>query len=113
MASYLFLRATQKERVRILYRRALKDTLNWAVHRHLFYHDADALRERFETNKNVAQLGLFSGQEIGYVTSYAPPTALSDHPNSLFVKKGVARNGSPPWREDDKDGHYVFAIGDN
>ncbi|KAL3629941.1 hypothetical protein CASFOL_026253 [Castilleja foliolosa] len=32
-------RATQRERVGILYRRALKDTLNWAVHRHLFYHD--------------------------------------------------------------------------
>jgi hypothetical protein len=22
-------------------------------------------------------------------------------------------NGSPPWRPDDKDGHYVFAIGEN
>lgn len=38
-ASYLARRAAQKERVRILYRRALKDTLNWAVHRHLFYQD--------------------------------------------------------------------------
>lgn len=38
-ASYLARRAAQKERVRILYRRALKDTLNWAVHRHLFYPD--------------------------------------------------------------------------
>lgn len=42
-ASYLVRRATQKERVRILYRRALKDTLNWAVHRHLFYHDVIVL----------------------------------------------------------------------
>ena len=41
------------EKVPILYRRALRDTLNWAVHRHLFYPDADALRERFETNKHV------------------------------------------------------------
>ncbi|KAH7574968.1 hypothetical protein JRO89_XS02G0027600 [Xanthoceras sorbifolium] len=31
--AYLARRAAQKERVRILYRRALKDTLNWAVHR--------------------------------------------------------------------------------
>ncbi|KAK4402462.1 Serine/threonine-protein kinase AFC2 [Sesamum angolense] len=38
-----------------------------------------------------AQLGLFSGQEIGNVTSYAPSRALSDHPSSLFVK-GLARN---------------------
>ncbi|KAL6522223.1 hypothetical protein OROMI_032100 [Orobanche minor] len=52
-ASYLARRAAQKERVRTLYRRALKDTLNWAVHRHLFYHDADALREKFESNRQV------------------------------------------------------------
>ncbi|XP_058098749.1 uncharacterized protein LOC131243411 isoform X1 [Magnolia sinica] len=52
-ASYLARRASQKERVRILYRRALKDTLNWAVHRHLFYEDASNLRERFEANKHV------------------------------------------------------------
>ncbi|KAK8934517.1 NADH dehydrogenase [ubiquinone] 1 beta subcomplex subunit 9 [Platanthera zijinensis] len=38
-AGYVARRAAQKERVRILYRRALKDTLNWAVHRHLFYND--------------------------------------------------------------------------
>ncbi|KAJ0432567.1 putative NADH dehydrogenase [ubiquinone] 1 beta subcomplex subunit 9 [Helianthus annuus] len=42
-ASYLARRAAQKERVRILYRRALKDTLNWAVHRHLFYPDVSTL----------------------------------------------------------------------
>uniref|UniRef100_A0A3P6C1C5 NADH dehydrogenase [ubiquinone] 1 beta subcomplex subunit 9 n=1 Tax=Brassica campestris TaxID=3711 RepID=A0A3P6C1C5_BRACM len=38
-AAYFARRAAQKERVRILYRRALKDTLNWAVHRHIFYRD--------------------------------------------------------------------------
>ena len=38
-AGYLARRAAQKERVRLLYRRALKGTLNWAVHRHLFYQD--------------------------------------------------------------------------
>eukprot|EP00258_Populus_trichocarpa_P039884 XP_024455903.1 NADH dehydrogenase [ubiquinone] 1 beta subcomplex subunit 9 [Populus trichocarpa] len=43
----------EEQRVRILYRRALKDTLNWAVHRHLFYEDADLLRARFETSKHV------------------------------------------------------------
>lgn len=46
------------------------------------------------------------------MTSYAPSRGLTDHPSSLFVK-GFNRNGSPPWREDDKDGHYMFEIGDN
>ncbi|XP_077240487.1 LYR family of Fe/S cluster biogenesis protein [Tasmannia lanceolata] len=54
--TYVARRAAQKERVRILYRRALKDTLNWAVHRHLFYEDASNLRERFEANKHVEDL---------------------------------------------------------
>ncbi|GAY52850.1 hypothetical protein CUMW_145160 [Citrus unshiu] len=55
-AAYVARRAAQKERVQILYRRALKDTLNWAVHRHLFYKDADDLRLRFEANKHVTDL---------------------------------------------------------
>ncbi|KAK3134559.1 hypothetical protein QOZ80_6AG0550720 [Eleusine coracana subsp. coracana] len=52
-AGYLARRAAQKERVRLLYRRALKDTLNWAVHRHLFYQDASDLRDKFEANRSV------------------------------------------------------------
>ncbi|XP_051131475.1 serine/threonine-protein kinase AFC1 isoform X1 [Andrographis paniculata] len=32
--------------------------------------------------------------------------------SSLYYK-GIPRNASPPWRPDDKDGHYVFAIGEN
>lgn len=87
-AAYLARRAAQKERVRILYRRALKDTLNWAVHRHLFYDDvsfihsfpispfqslffslpnsffllfqASNLRERFEENRHVVRFPLFT-----------------------------------------------------
>ncbi|TYH37355.1 hypothetical protein ES332_D12G034000v1 [Gossypium tomentosum] len=55
-AAYFARRAAQKERVRILYRCALKDTLNWAVHRHLFYQDASGLREKFEANKHVEDL---------------------------------------------------------
>ncbi|KAK9014695.1 hypothetical protein V6N11_005844 [Hibiscus sabdariffa] len=55
-SAYLARRAAQQERVRILYRRALKDTLNWAVHRHLFYQDASDLREKFEANKHVEDL---------------------------------------------------------
>ncbi|RAL47560.1 hypothetical protein DM860_011298 [Cuscuta australis] len=59
-----------------------------------------------------AQLGLFCGQEVGSVASYAPSRQPSDFSSSLFVK-GVTRNGSPPRREDDKDGHYVFELGEN
>lgn len=59
-----------------------------------------------------AQVGLFCGQEVGSVASYAPSRQPSDLTSSLFVK-GVTRNGSPPRREDDKDGHYVFELGEN
>uniref|UniRef100_A0A2P2JCU3 NADH dehydrogenase [ubiquinone] 1 beta subcomplex subunit 9 n=1 Tax=Rhizophora mucronata TaxID=61149 RepID=A0A2P2JCU3_RHIMU len=52
-AAYWARRAAQKERVRILYRRALKDTLNWAVHRHLFYQDASDLRTKFDAHNHV------------------------------------------------------------
>ncbi|GFZ07855.1 LAMMER-type protein kinase AFC2 [Actinidia rufa] len=56
---------------------------------------------------------MFCGQEVGNVTSFASSRAPSDHTSSTLFVKGVARNGSPPWREDDKDGHYMFALGDN
>ncbi|RZC61583.1 hypothetical protein C5167_023348 [Papaver somniferum] len=57
-----------------------------------------------------AQIGIICAQEVGNVTSFVP----SDHTtSSSLFGKGVVRNGSPPWRDDDKDGHYVFAIGDN
>ncbi|KAI3435152.1 Protein kinase domain-containing protein [Psidium guajava] len=58
-----------------------------------------------------AQSGVFCGQELGNVTSYGPPRVLQDHA-SLFVR-GLDQKGSPPWRDDDKDGHYMFAVGDN
>ncbi|KAI4303820.1 hypothetical protein MLD38_039409 [Melastoma candidum] len=60
-----------------------------------------------------AQVGLFCGQEVGNVTSFAPPTAPSDYTTSALFLKEVGRNGSPPWREDDKDGHYMFALGES
>jgi dual-specificity kinase len=52
---------------------------------------------------------LFFGQELGNISSYAP----SENITSSVIVKGDARNGSPPWRNDDKDGHYMFAVGDN
>ncbi|XP_078433636.1 LAMMER-type protein kinase AFC2 isoform X2 [Wolffia australiana] len=51
-----------------------------------------------------AQLGLSCGQEVGDESSL-----LSSSVNT----KDLAQNGSPPWREDDKDGHYMFAVGEN
>lgn len=56
---------------------------------------------------------MFCGQEVGLMTSFAPSTAPSDYITSCLFVKGGARNGSPPWREDDKDGHYMFELGDN
>ena len=32
---------------------------------------------------------------------------------SSQVNQEQPRDGCPPLREDDKDGHYVFAVGDN
>lgn len=55
---------------------------------------------------------MFCGQEIGNLSSFPSSGAPSDNSSSLCVK-GVARNGSPPWREDDKDGHYMFELGDD
>ncbi|GFP85522.1 NADH dehydrogenase [ubiquinone] 1 beta subcomplex subunit 9 [Phtheirospermum japonicum] len=69
-ASYLARRAAQKEKVRILYRRALKDTLNWAVHRHLFYNDADALRESFEANRRPKDIELIDRMIAAGEASY-------------------------------------------
>ncbi|KAM3381192.1 serine/threonine-protein kinase AFC2 isoform X1 [Capsicum galapagoense] len=60
-----------------------------------------------------AQLGLFCGQEVGNVTSYASSRQPTDLTSATFIIKGVAQNGSPPWREDDKDGHFVFELGEN
>ncbi|KAG9156546.1 hypothetical protein Leryth_006538 [Lithospermum erythrorhizon] len=61
---------------------------------------------------NEAQLELLLGQDIGNLTSYATPKATSDHTVSDFVKT-VARICSPPLRADDKDGHYMFELGEN
>ncbi|KAD5803161.1 hypothetical protein E3N88_14521 [Mikania micrantha] len=32
---------------------------------------------------------------------------------SSIYYKGIPHNGSPPWRPDDKEGHYMFAVGEN
>ena len=54
---------------------------------------------------------MYYGQEVANVMSFGMPRVLPDHAGLLV--KGLAEKGSPQWREDDKDGHYMFALGDN
>ncbi|POO02430.1 Serine/threonine protein kinase [Trema orientale] len=49
---------------------------------------------------------IYCGQEFG--NGAMPNYAYS----SVFYRE-LPRNASPPWRPDDKDGHYVFAVGEN
>ncbi|GMY14971.1 serine/threonine-protein kinase AFC2 isoform X1 [Fagus crenata] len=61
-----------------------------------------------------AQVGMFCGQEVGNLTSFAHSRAPSDNTtSSSLYERGVARIGSPPRRDDDKDGHYMFELGEN
>lgn len=38
---------------------------------------------------------------------------VPNHVYSSVIYREMPRHGSPPYRPDDKDGHYVFAIGEN
>uniref|UniRef100_A0A7C8Z6W8 Dual-specificity kinase n=1 Tax=Opuntia streptacantha TaxID=393608 RepID=A0A7C8Z6W8_OPUST len=58
-----------------------------------------------------AQSGLYSGEEVDNVTSFGPSRLQLEH--SSHFMKGLIHKGSPPWRDDDKDGHYVFELGEN
>ncbi|KAL9326572.1 hypothetical protein ACSQ67_007217 [Phaseolus vulgaris] len=60
-----------------------------------------------------AQVELFCGQDVETISSYAPSSGPSEHTTSSLIVKAVAQNGSPSWRDDDKDGHYMFALGEN
>ncbi|KAL9264095.1 Serine/threonine-protein kinase AFC2-like protein [Drosera capensis] len=60
-----------------------------------------------------AQLGLFCGQEVMNVPNFVPPGAPTDYTTSSLFINGVSRTGSPPWRDDDRDGHYTFELGEN
>ncbi|XP_016440940.1 serine/threonine-protein kinase AFC2 isoform X3 [Nicotiana tabacum] len=57
-----------------------------------------------------AQLELFCGQAFGNLTSHTTSRQPTDLTGTLVVK---GRNGSPPWRNDDKGGHYTFELGEN
>ncbi|KAJ6845268.1 serine/threonine-protein kinase AFC2 isoform X1 [Iris pallida] len=70
-------------------------------------------RPRLTWDVTPAQIGLLCGQEVGDHSSLVPSLAPSDQTCPLLSAKGVARNASPPHRGVDKDGHYMFAVGDN
>ncbi|KAL9665746.1 hypothetical protein QQ045_000066 [Rhodiola kirilowii] len=61
----------------------------------------------------------FYGHEIGIMINVMPSMALSlDIANKINkfshgLPNVIPGGDSPPWRKDDKDGHYTFAIGDN
>lgn len=38
---------------------------------------------------------------------------IPNNPCSSLYQIGVNRHASPPWTGDDKDGHYMFALGEN
>ncbi|XP_047310488.1 serine/threonine-protein kinase AFC2-like isoform X1 [Impatiens glandulifera] len=59
-----------------------------------------------------AQLGILCEQEVVDVASFTSSKSSSDHTSTFFVK-GLAGNVSPPWRSDDKEGHYMFELGEN
>ncbi|GLT36658.1 hypothetical protein SLA2020_110210 [Shorea laevis] len=65
----------------------------------------------FNQAQEKAQSGMYYGQDVGNMSSFGPSRVLPDHAN-LFEKR-LASKGSPPWRDDDKDGHYMFALGEN
>ncbi|CAN6273317.1 unnamed protein product [Urochloa humidicola] len=58
------------------------------------------------------QIGL-CGQEVVNAISAVALGLSSGGIVSSQLKQVQPRDGSPPLREDDKDGHYVFAVGDN
>uniref|UniRef100_A0A2P2LIX3 Serine/threonine-protein kinase AFC2-like n=1 Tax=Rhizophora mucronata TaxID=61149 RepID=A0A2P2LIX3_RHIMU len=66
----------------------------------------------FPQSRPKAQSGLYCGQEFGNGMSIKSSGVLSGDLASLFIK-GLAQKGYPLWRNDDKDGHYMFALGDN
>ncbi|KAF7090240.1 hypothetical protein CFC21_093022 [Triticum aestivum] len=66
----------------------------------------DAASQLFPPPKAIPML--YCGQELingNFTTAFLPPPPI--------YYAGPPRNLSPPWRPDDKDGHYVFTLGEN
>ncbi|CAN6911170.1 unnamed protein product, partial [Brassica oleracea] len=86
---------------RILYRRALKDTLNWAVHRHIFYRDASDLREKFNANQDVEDVDRIDKLIALKVTHGEAEYDKWRHPDPYIVPwapggSKFCRNPTPP-----------------
>eukprot|EP01018_Ginkgo_biloba_P011418 Gb_04190 [translate_table: standard] len=61
---------------------------------------------------------IYSGADFGKGPGNEFPPLKGEHSelncsSSLNSKRVTARNASPPWRDDDKHGHYMFALGEN
>lgn len=52
------------------------------------------------------------GQEVNVKCTVSSEATL-DHTCSLKYAKDLHQHASPPWREDDKDGHYKFEVGED
>ncbi|WOL01359.1 serine/threonine-protein kinase AFC2 isoform X1 [Canna indica] len=59
-----------------------------------------------------ARMGMLCGQEINLKSLLSLGTTFNDTCSSHYMK-GLIQGPSPPWREDDKDGHYKFELGEN
>ncbi|KAG6519879.1 hypothetical protein ZIOFF_016908 [Zingiber officinale] len=68
--------------------------------------DADPLTDA------KAQIGILCGQEVNIKSIKSSETTSNDTRPSQYAKDFV-RQLSPPWRGDDKDGHYKFELGEN
>ncbi|GMI70797.1 FUS3-complementing gene 2 [Hibiscus trionum] len=65
----------------------------------------------FNQPHQKAQSWVYNGQDVGNLTSFGPSRAHPDH--TRLFEMGFSQTVSPPWRDDDKDGHYMFALGEN
>ncbi|CAA3026311.1 serine threonine- kinase AFC2-like isoform X1 [Olea europaea subsp. europaea] len=63
------------------------------------------------SHASKVQPGIYHGRETGNISNYGHQGVPADL-NNLYTR-GLAERGSPPWRDDDKNGHYVFELGEN
>ena len=63
----------------------------------------------------AAQAGPSGREEIQFVPrgSQGAPLSTEACPNPSTAAMNGNRHAEPPWREDDKDGHYTFELGEN
>ncbi|CAL9749550.1 unnamed protein product [Musa acuminata subsp. burmannicoides] len=59
-----------------------------------------------------AHIGMLCGQEVNVKCTVSSEATLDDTCSSKYAKD-LHQHDSPPWREDDKDGHYKFEVGED